>query len=108
MVDDNQFAQDQNLEPQNPVIPSPSLLTQPLPQAQSQPMDNTVTPIPSSVYKKHGLPVSFKSVSVIILLLLAGSVFVVSQLSTQKGSLQISHPKSGFKLQEFVGELSVV
>lgn len=56
MSDAGQIAQDQKVEPQNSVMPSPPESAKPPLQPQPQPINNTVTPIPSSVYKKHRFP----------------------------------------------------
>ncbi len=85
MLDDSQATQNQTIEQQNTAVPASSL---PIP-SPPQPDNNVVASIPSNVYKKHGLPISFKSISIIILFFLLGSVFIVSQLSSQKGSLDL-------------------
>lgn len=78
MPDESQVIQAQILEQQNPVAPASFVSVQPEPTNEA-----VVTPFVLS-YKKRGLPFSFKSLSliVIVLFLLVGSVFVVSQLSS--------------------------
>ncbi len=54
--------------------------------AYTQP-GHDVAPPPTSVFRKHTSPISFKSLSLIALFLLLGSALVFSQLFTQKESL---------------------
>src|SRR3989344_4063890 len=82
-MDDNQQIPPNATPIQSSEVP-PSPIPPPIASTPS-----TVDTIPQSVLRKHSSPLSFKSLSVIILVLLLGSVFVVSGLSSKKGSLDV-------------------